>query len=253
MTRRFTLAAAAFAVITAGFSTVAVRAQAPAQAPTQTIDEIVAKNYASKGGLEKWKSIQTQRMEGIASAQGFELGMVVYGKRPNMGRQDLTIALPGQPPMTMVNIFDGQKAWMINPMTGSDVPQEMSGPEAATVKDQSDFDGSLVDYKAKGHTVELVGTVAVGAKQAHHLKVTRKDQPIQHYFLDVDTGVELKVSTEIAGGPAVDTELSDYRTVEGVQVPHLIRVMQSGQVQAELRISKVEFNVPLDDALFKVR
>ena len=245
MFRRTTLALAAFAVFT-----VAVGA-APAFA--QTVDEILAKNYASKGGLEKWKSIQTQKMTGVATAQGFELGMVVYGKRPNMGRQDLTIQIPGQPAMTMVNVFDGAKAWMINPMSGSDAPVEMSGPEAETVKEQSDFDGSLVDYKAKGHTVELVGAETLGTKKVHHLKVTRKGQPTQHYYLDAELGTEVKVTTEAGVGPAVETEMSEYRTVDGVQVPHLIRVMQGGQVQAELRITKVEFNVPLEDSLFKIK
>jgi outer membrane lipoprotein-sorting protein len=245
MFRRTTLALAAFAVFTVGVGV--------AQGFAQTVDEILAKNYATKGGLEKWKSIQTQKMTGIASAQGFELGMVVYGKRPNLGRQDLTIELPGQAPVTMINVFDGLKAWMINPMSGSDAPQEMSGAEADSVREQSDFDGSLVDYKAKGHTVELVGTETLGTKKVHHLKVTRKGEPIQHYYLDAETGVEIKVATEAGSGPATETELSEYRTVEGVQVPHMIRVMQGGQVQAELRITKVEFNVPLDDALFKIK
>jgi outer membrane lipoprotein-sorting protein len=253
MFRKYSAAVAAFAVLVSGIGVTVVRAQAPTQAPAATVDEIVAKNYASKGGLEKWKSIQTQKMEGVASAQGFELGMVVYGKRPNMGRQDLTIEIPGNPPVTMVNVFDGQKAWMINPMTGSDAPQEMTGPEADTVRDQSDFDGALVDYKAKGYTVELVGTVAVGPRQAHHLKVTRKALPLQHYFVDVETGVELKITTEAPGGAPIETELSDYKLVDGVQVPHRIRVSQGGTEQALLRISKVEFNVPLDDAIFKVK
>ena len=245
MFRRTTLALAAFVLFTVGAGV------APASA--QTVDEILAKNYASKGGLEKWKSIQTQKMTGVASAQGFELGMVVYGKRPNLGRQDLTIEIPGQPAMTMVNVFDGAKAWMINPASGSDTPMEMSGPEADTVKEQSDFDGSLVDYKAKGHTVELVGTETLGTKKVHHLKVTRKGQPTQHYYLDAELGTEVKVTTEAGAGPAVETEMSEYRTVDGVQVPHLIRVMQGGQVQAELRITKVEFNVPLEDSLFKIK
>ncbi len=245
MFRRTTLALAAFAVFTVGVGV--------AQGFAQTVDEIIAKNYASKGGLEKWKSIQTQKMTGVAAAQGFELGMVVYGKRPNLGRQDLTIEVPGQPPVTMVNIFDGVKAWMINPMTGSDAPTEMSGAEADTVREQSDFDGSLVDYKAKGHTIELVGTETLGTKKVHHLKVTRKGQPVQHYYLDTETGYEVKVATEAGASPATETELSEYRTVDGVQVPHLIRVLQGGQVQAELRITKVEFNVPLDDALFKIK
>jgi outer membrane lipoprotein-sorting protein len=245
MFRRTTLALAAFAVFTVGVGV--------AQGFAQTVDDIIAKNYESKGGLEKWKSIQTQKMTGVAAAQGFELGMVIYGKRPNLGRQDLTIEIPGQGPVTMVNVFDGLKAWMINPMSGSDAPMEMSGAEADTVREQSDFDGSLVDYKAKGHTIELVGTETLGTKKVHHLKVTRKGQPVQHYYLDTETGYEVKVTTEAGAGPAVESELSEYRTIEGVQVPHLIRVMQGGQVQAELRITKVEFNVPLDDALFKIK
>jgi outer membrane lipoprotein-sorting protein len=238
--------------VTAACVLLAAGSYAP-DAAAQTVDEIVAKNYASKGGLEKWKAIQTQRMEGVASAQGFELGMIVYGKRPNLGRQDLTIDV-GQGPMTMVNLFDGQKAWMINPMAGSTTPQEMTGPEADSMKDQADFDGALVDYKTKGHTVELVGTVDVGARKAHHLKVTRKNLATQHYYIDVENGVELKIATEAAGAaPASESEMSDYRSVGGVMVPHLIKVSQAGQVQAELRISKVEFNIPLDDALFKIK
>ncbi|MDA1305954.1 MAG: hypothetical protein O2917_01665 [Acidobacteria bacterium] len=249
MSRQFMRALVALVVVGVGFSV-------PASAQTvsaPTVDEIVAKNYASKGGLEKWKSIQTQKMTGVASAQGFELGMVVYGKRPNLGRQEMTIEVPGQPVMTMVNIFDGEKAWTINPMMGTDAPQEVPGADAEVVKDQSNFDGALVDYKIKGHTIELMGTVAVGGKPTHHLKVTRTGQPTQHYYLDVETGVELKITTEAAGGPAVEAEMSDYRDVEGVLVPHLIKVSQGGQVQAELRISKVEFNVAIDDALFRVR
>jgi hypothetical protein len=154
--------------ITCVMTTVSVLAVVLAAHPAsaQTVDEIVARNYASKGGLEKWKSIQTQRLTGAVSTQGIELGMVILGKRPNLGRQDLTIDM-GQGPMTMVNIFDGAKAWMINPMTGSDVPQEMGGPEGESVKDQSDFDGALIDYKAKGHTVELVGPATVGAALLH--------------------------------------------------------------------------------------
>ncbi len=245
MFRRTTLALAAFAVFTFAVGV------APAFA--QTVDEILAKHYTTKGGLEKWKSIQTQKMTGVASAQGFELAMVIYGKRPNMGRQDMTITIPGQPPVTMINVFDGAKAWMVNPMSGSDAPVEMSGAEADTVKEQSDFDGSLVDYQAKGHTIELVGTETLGTKKVHHLKVTRKGLPTQHYFLDAELGTEVKITTEAGAGPAVETEMSEYRTVEGVQVAHLIRVLQGGQVQAELRITKAEFNVPIEDSLFKIK
>ncbi len=232
---------------------VALVPKAAAQAPATalTVDEIVAKHLATKGGAEKWKSIQTQTMTGVAMAQGFELAMTAYAKRPNLSRQELTIEIPGQPLVQIVNLFDGTKAWMINPMTGSDAPQEMPGAESATAKAQSDFDGALIDYKTKGFTVELLATATVAGKQAHHLKVSRKDLPTQHVYLDPDTFVELRITTE--GANASETDLSDYKSVEGIMVPHAIKISQGGAVQAELKITKVTFNVAIDDALFRVK
>lgn len=226
-------------------------APAPSAAQALTVDEIVAKHLTAKGGAEKWKTIQTQKMTGVAVAQGFQLAMTVYAKRPNQSRQELTVEIPGQPAVMIVNLFDGTKAWMINPMTGSDAPQAMPDAETATAKAQSDFDGALVDYKTKGYTVVAMDPVTVAGKQAHHLKVTRGDLPTQHFYLDPDTFVELRITTE--GPLASETDLSDYKAVDGIMVPHSIRISQGGSVQAELKIQTVVFNEPLDDALFRVR
>ncbi len=244
MVRRTALVFSAFAILTFGAGV--------AHALAQTLDEVVAKNYATRGGPAKWKSIQTQKMTGTATGQGAEVGMTIYSKRPNLGRQEIVVEIPGQS-ISIVSVFDGVKAWSSNPMSGSDALTEMGGPEADTMKEQSDFDGSLLDYRAKGHTAELVGTEVIGGKKAHHVKVTRKSMPAQHFYIDVETGLELKITTEAGSGPATDTELSDYRTVDGVQVAHLIRITQNGAVVGELRIATVAFNVPLDPALFKVR
>lgn len=247
--------AASLMMLAATGSDALAQTAAPAAAqPAPPLAEILAKYHASKGGLEKWKSLQTQKMTGTASAQGIDLAMVAYGKRPNLGRQELTLSIPGQGEMTIVNVFDGTKAWMINPMMGTDAPQEMPAGDAEAAKDQSDFDGSLIDYATKGFTVDVVGTETVAGKSVHHLKVTRPGRPTQHYYLDATNGTEVKISTEAgAGSPATDAEMSDYRAVEGVMVPFAIKIMQAGQVQAELKITAIEFNVPLADTLFKVR
>jgi hypothetical protein len=228
-------------------------AQTPAAtpAPTLTVDDIIAKHVATKGGMDKWKTIQSQKMTGVAMTQGFELAMTVYGKRPNLSRQELTFEPPGQAKVTIVTLFDGTKAWMINPATGSTAPQEAPAADTATAKAQSEFDGPLLGYKAKGFTVELMAPTAVAGKQAHHLKVSRKDVPTQHYYLDPDTFVELKVTVE--GASPSETDLSDYKAIDGIMVPHAIRIMQAGTLQAELKILTVEFNVPMLDTLFRVK
>ena len=255
MFKRSGFAVCALAVITAMTMTLAAQTPAPAQAPaaasTISIDEIVAKHLASKGGPDKWKAIQTQKMTGVAISQGFQLAVTIFAKRPNKARQELTVEVPGRPAMTIVNLFDGTKAWTINPMSGDSTPISMPDAETAIAKAQSDFEGVLVDYKTKGYTVVEVDQARVAGKPTHHLKVTRNDVPAQHIYLDPETFVEMRVTTE--GPTASETDLSDYKAVEGVMVPHLLKISQNGALQAEIRISKVEFNLPLDDALFRIK
>jgi hypothetical protein len=50
----------------------------------------------------------------------------------------------------------------------------------------------------------------------------------------------------------VEQELGDYRDVNGFKVPFRVKVMQNGVPQSELIVDKVEFNIAIDDAMFRV-
>ena len=222
-----------------------------AAAQAQTVDAAIARHVASKGGADKWKSIQTQRMTANGAAGGANFVLVINSKRPNLGRHDVTVDIPGQGPLAIVNIFDGTRAWTINPMLGGTAPQEVVGPEAASMRTQSDFDGALFDYKARGTTVRFIGSETVGTRKVDHLEVTPKDGPTAQYYLDVETGVELKIEAGDSLGTVV--ELSNHRSVDGILMPQLIRVSQGGQVVSEVHVTDVGFNVPMDDAMFRVK
>jgi hypothetical protein len=121
----------------------------------------------------------------------------------------------------------------------------------------ADFDGALIDYKEKGHTVELVGREKADGKEVYHLKVTMKGGDVQqHYYIDADTGIELKTSTDVDLGtgqrqPLV-TEMSDYRQIDGIMIPHTVRQLLNGKPVVQMTIDTVEFNPPIDDALFRM-
>ncbi len=256
MWKRTVFSACALAVILTTVESLAAQVPAPSTAQSSasqspTVDELVAKHLATKGGADKWNTIQSQKMTGVAISQGFQLAMTIYAKRPNLSRQELTIEIPGRPVTTIVNLFDGTKAWMINPMTGSPAPQAMPDAETATAKAQSDFDGALLDYRAKGYTVVVVDQARVAGRPTHHLKLTHATLPTQHVYLDPETFVEMRVSTE--GPTASETDLSDYKSIDGIMVPHNLKISQNGVLQAELRITTVEFNTPLDEALFRIK
>ena len=215
----------------------------------QTIDDIVARHLASRGGAAVWRTVESQRTTGTVYTQGIELAMVLVTRRPNLSRQALTIEIPGQGTVPIVNVFDGTKAWTVNPMLGGAEVMELSGREAETMRDQSEMDSPLIDYKAKGHDVQLLGIETVGTRRAHRLKVTRPGRAVVHYFIDVETGVELRIAGDAAGTAVVD--FSDHRPVGGALVPHPIRVAQPGQPDVEVIVTSVEFNVPTTDAMFR--
>jgi outer membrane lipoprotein-sorting protein len=229
-----------------------------APAAAQTVDELIARNLEARGGEEKLRALQTMRINGTVTVQGMDVPITVMAKRPNLMRQEMQIQ-----DKKVVTAFDGATAWMINPMLGSGEPQEIIGPQAELTRDQSDFDGSLLDYRKKGHTVELVkGDGPQGTEKledgtaVYHLKVTRSNGRIQHYYLHADRGIEVKQSSEVEGPDGqkmlVEQELSDYREIDGIMVPHSVKSLMDGTPVVTMKVEKIEFNAPIEDAAFKM-
>jgi outer membrane lipoprotein-sorting protein len=242
----------ALAALGAVLSAPAASAQPAAAAPTAapSLDSIVAKNIEAKGGEAKLKAVQSMRMTGRVTIQGMDMNMSIMTKRPNLMRHEMV--LQGR---KIVQAFDGTTAWSINPMTGSEAPQELTGAQADITKDQADFDGPLLNWKAKGHTVELVGTEELGGAKAHKLKVTRKSGQVQYMYLDAVSGIDLKTTVQVPQGETtmtVETEMTDYRPVEGIMMPHALKTSINGMPTGSIVVEKIELNVPVEEALFKM-
>ena len=217
---------------------------------SQTVDEIISKNIETKGGLEKLKSIKSMKMTGKVFAGGFEMSMTLWAKRPNMSRMEAVFQ-----DQKIVQAYDGEKAWQINPFMGSNEPQEIKGLQAEDLKDRADFDGPLVNYKKKGHKVEFMGKEDLEGTEVYKLKVTMKNSRIVYLYLDTESCIELKQSTTVkyqGNEYLVETIFGDYKEVDGVMIPHFIETKLNGQPQAQITIEKVEFNIEIDDSFFKM-
>ena len=151
----------------------------------------------------------------------------------------------------IVNAFDGTTAWSINPFTGSGQPVAITGPQADDIKMQSDFDSPLMDYKAKGYELELVGLETVGARKVYHLKLTSKEHRVQHLYLDAETNLEIKIVGDSQTGP-VESELSNYREIQGLKLPFTMKTVSAGSVVSQTTVDAVELNPKIDDAMFKM-
>ena len=221
-------------------------AQAVPQQPQPSVDEVVAKHLEALGGLEKLKSIQTMKKVARVSMQGRDTTTTMYFKRPNKSRQEVTV--DGK---LVINAFDGTTPWIINPLTGFNRPVTISGPQAASIREDSTFDGPLVDYQARGTTVEYVAREPLGEGLAHHLRVTSASYQVRHLYLDATTYLELKLAADV-NGAKLEQLSSDYRDVSGVKVAHHLKTIVNGVPQAETWLEAVVFNLPIDDAVFKM-
>jgi outer membrane lipoprotein-sorting protein len=222
----------------------------PALAHAQTVDDIIAKNLKSKGGLEKLQATNTLKMSGTIVSQGNEMPLQVWSKRPNLFRREVEVQ--GQ---KIIQASDGKTVWMINPMMGSSAPQEVPADQAKVMQADADFDGVFVDYKKRGTTIELVGSEKLEGKDVYHLKVTPKGSEPQDYYLDATSGLEIKVARAVEQGGMkmrVETELSNYKEVDGLMVPFSTRQALNGTPIAQVTIEKVEFNASIEDAMFRM-
>jgi hypothetical protein len=74
---------------------------------------------------------------------------------------------------------------------------------------------------------------------------------VVHLYLDAATGLEAKRTTEV-DSLKLEQEFSDFRAVDGVTLPFHVRLVVNGVPQSEFKVKSVEFNVPMDDAIFRM-
>jgi len=188
-----------------------------------TADELVAKNIESRGGLEKLRAIDSQKLTGTMKFTGdfaIELATTQVVTRDGRIRQE--VSLQG---LTAVQAYDGKDAWAISPFQGRKDPDKMSDDDAKSLLDAIDIDGPLVDWKAKGHVLTYLGTEDVDGTDAHKLKLVEKDGDIKYIYLDPDYFLEIRQTTQrkVRGvEQEFESDLGNYELVEGVYMPFSI-------------------------------
>lgn len=231
---------------------IAILVLAAANVRAMTADELIAKNIQARGGAEKMHAIRSLRQTGTirfgGGASG-DLSFIVLSKRPDMVRTEFSWQ-----GLTSISAYDGSTGWAIRPFRGRKDPEKMSADDIKGMQLQADMDGPLMDYKAKGNTVEYLGMEDVDGTDAHKLKVTLKNGDVRYVFLDPDYFLEIRFidQTKIRGvEEEAETDLGDYEQVNGVFLPFSIEIgSKGGPKDQKITFNKAEANVELDDSLF---
>ena len=230
--------------------TLCLATSVPAMAEDVSLDEIIATHIESRGGRDAMNEAKTARMTGkMAIGPGMEAPFVINFMRPFKLRMEFE--LQG---MKAVQAYDGETGWGIMPFLGQTEPTAMADDQLKQIKDQADFDGPLVDYKDKGHTVEYLGTVDADGTEAYKIKVTKADGDVVTTYLDTEYALEFKQEsrTSIQGNEVnVVTEIGDYKDVGGLMMPHSItQTMEGAPAGQTITIDSIELNPEFEDDFF---
>jgi hypothetical protein len=224
-------------------------------ASAQTADEIVDKTLTALGGtaaLGKLTSRSTAGTMIVSTPAGDISGSIeVLTAQPNKSRTLITLDLTslGAGSMVMDQRFDGTSGFALDSMRGD---HPITGGQLETMKNNY-FPTPLLGYKDRGTKIELTGKDKVGERDAYVLNVAPATGPASKLFVDAATYLPIKfiVTVDLPEVGAVEqtTELSDYRPVDGVQVPFKLKGSSSVQTFT-IVVTKVEHNVKIDEALF---
>jgi hypothetical protein len=207
----------------------------------QNVDEIVAKHITAIGGAENWKKITSMVMEGTVNVMGNDVNVKVSQVNKEGQRQDISVA-----GMTGYVIMTPKGGWMFMPFQGQQKPEPMTADDVKESLDDLDIQGNLVDYQAKGHTVELLGTEEIEGTECYKVKVTRKTSGEQTLFIDKSSHLVVRSSTKRkAMGQEMDVNIDygDYREINGIKVPYSIGQGFGTMVVTSMKINEA---VPAD-------
>jgi hypothetical protein len=223
----------------------------PARAKSaETLDGVVSRAIAALGGAERLRACQTRLTVGkISFDGGSENPFTVAQKRPN--RLHMEIFFPSG---VLMRGFDGSAGWQASPFAGRKDAYPMSPEERGNIGEEAEFDDPLLDWKARGSRVELLGKEPLDGRFAYRLRVTTANGLAQELWLDSETFLRARwQGARKANGREMvfSSSFGDYRTVDGLQFPFRTSSRSQGnETRQEIVITRVELDMPIEDAQF---
>lgn len=216
----------------------------PARSSRLTAEQILDNYEKAIGGREAWEKFTTEHMVArVGPIGGIESGAYEeYDATPSKSYQ--ATALPG----ASIKVgFDGVTGWTISSPMGL---RTLSGDDLATVSRLSHFPEEI-RFREQFKDWKLKGVQKVNGHDAYVLEGTPAEGEPWVYYFDTKTWLRLRFERNPSGANAIGAiEFDDYREVQPSKVKFPFSVTEPDAGIA-LRIYTVEFNVPVDDSIFK--
>ncbi len=225
-----------------GNSYVPVKSEIPAGVTAATV---LDKFLEAIGGKDKAKTLSDLKMAITTEVQGMSLEIEVLSKAPNKSRTVVTMG--GQ--TVMKSVFDGTNASMMQMGQNAPVSEEQKLDMA--------FDAAIISellISDLGLDTQITGIEDIGGKKAYAVEIVKPSGSKTTFYYDIGSGLKVRSST-VAEGPqgamVQNTDLSDYRDVDGVKFP-FVMILPMGQMNMTGNVQKIEVNTGISDNEFVV-
>jgi hypothetical protein len=207
-------------------------------------DDVARIHIEAIGGKLRMNLLRTLQAAGRVNIDGRVLTFRLLAERPNRLRMETRSGS-----RRIVQATDGVSApWQLDPDAKPGRVTQLEGEEAREFASDAEFDDPLVDYAARGYSIDYAGETQVGDRRAIKLLVTRRLVDSFQLMVDVETYFILqKVSVRVRQGRQVKMEITydDHRPVAGIIIPHRYLTYADGRLLHETILESVEANAPV--------
>jgi zinc protease len=210
---------------------------------------LITRAIEAKGGLALLRSIQTVRIQSVATVQSdginTDLPTTMTIRYPSSFRIDSTT-----PAGRLVQVFSAGRYWVQDSKGVHEAPESMAAVIRGNVqRDTVPLLLALMDGKI---TATVTDTVENGHKMPTLEVALPGGSPLTLIFDPVTTllaRAKYRLSNP-PGSVAVEETYSDYRDVKGLRVAFTTDLRRDGAPAVHRTLRTFEFNVPVDSALF---
>ena len=214
----------------------------------QSLEDIIGK-YTVANKLDKISNFKTIKISAKTSVMGMDMPMEMWMKNPNKFKS--VTSFNGQ---DIIQVFDGEKGYMVNPMAGSSDPVEMTSDQLKEIARNNMFNNYMAQYLKDGK-LSLAGEDAVNGKPAFKVKADLGNGNSAVMYIDKSSYLLTKTVADVnQGGMAITVESypSEYTDTNGIMLPMKTTTSASG-MDIVTTFTKVEVDVPIEDTVFKIK
>ena len=206
-----------------------------------TAQSIVNRYIEAVGGAKKLKKVKNVTIHATADIQGMDVSVVTYHQAPDKFMMEMS--MNGN---TLVKqVYDGEHGYMKSMMGSS----EVGGDTLTRMKEQALMNPEL-QYNEKGYKLELDGIEDVNGQDAYKINITSPGGNVSSNYFSVDSGLLVReVST--TGQMTQESDLSDYRDVNGVKYPFK-RLTTVGPQQVTINVKDVDNKSKIESKVFEM-